>query len=123
MSLVSDIIGIALDCRDPDALADFYAELLGLEKTISNEQWAGIHTPQGIILAFQRVQEYVPPIWPWKEGQQQQMVHLDFKVDDLEKAVEHAVKCGARIADTQYYETSTVLIDPAGHLFCLCAME
>lgn len=80
-------------------------------------------TPQGIILAFQRVQEYVPPIWPWKEGQQQQMVHLDFKVDDLEKAVEHAVKCGARIADTQYYETSTVLIDPAGHPFCLCAME
>lgn len=51
------------------------------------------------------------------------MVHLDFKVDDLEKAVEHAVKCGARIADTQYYETSTVLIDPAGHPFCLCAME
>ena len=120
--MISSIIGIALDCKDADALADFYAQLLGLEKTISSGSWAGIHTPQGIILAFQRVQEYVPPIWPWKEGQQQ-MVHLDFKVDDLEKAVEHAVKCGARIADTQYYETSTVLIDPAGHPFCLCAME
>lgn len=123
MSLVKHIIGIALDCRDPDALADFYAELLGLEKTISNQQWAGIHTPQGIILAFQRVEEYVPPVWPWTKGEQQQMVHLDFKVDDLQKAVEHAIKCGARLADTQYYETSKVMFDPAGHAFCLSTVE
>ena len=119
MRVVSSIIGIALDCRDPNALADFYARLLGLEKAISSGDWAGIHTPQGTILAFQRVEEYVPPVWPWKQGEQQQMAHLDFKVDDLEEAVRHAVSCGARVADTQYYQTSTVLFDPEGHPFCL----
>ncbi|MDI9441885.1 MAG: VOC family protein [Firmicutes bacterium] len=123
MKFVSSIIGVALDCRDPDELADFYVELLGLEKTISSGNWAGIHTPQGIILAFQRVEEYVPPVWPWQEGEQQQMLHLDFKVDDLEKAVEHATKCGAKKAEVQYYDSSTVMFDPAGHPFCLSTVE
>ena len=123
MKFVSSIIGVALDCRDPDELADFYVELLGLEKTISSGNWAGIHTPQGIILAFQRVEEYVPPVWPWQEGEQQQMLHLDLKVDDLEKAVEHATKCGAKKAEVQYYDSSTVMFDPAGHPFCLSTVE
>lgn len=123
MKFVSSIIGVALDCRDPDELADFYVELLGLEKTISSGNWAGIHTPQGIILAFQRVEEYVSPVWPWQEGEQQQMLHLDFKVDDLEKAVEHATKCGAKKAEVQYYDSSTVMFDPAGHPFCLSTVE
>lgn len=123
MKFVSSIIGVALDCRDPDELADFYVELLGLEKTISSGNWAGIHTPQGIILAFQRVEEYVPPVWPWQEGEQQQMLHLDFKVDDLEKAVEHATKCGAKKAEVQYYDSSTVMFDPAGHPICLSTVE
>lgn len=123
MKFVSSIIGVALDCRDPDELADFYVELLGLEKTISSGNWAGIHTPQGIILAFQRVEEYVPPVWPWQEGEQQQMLHLDFAVDDLEKAVEHATKCGAKKAEVQYYDSSTVMFDPAGHPFCLSTVE
>ena len=123
MKFVSSIIGVALDCRDPDELADFYVELLGLEKTISSGNWAGIHTPQGIILAFQRVEEYVSPVWPWQEGEQQQMLHLDFEVDDLEKAVEHATKCGAKKAEVQYYDSSTVMFDPAGHPFCLSTVE
>ena len=78
--MISSIIGIALDCKDADALADFYAQLLGLEKTISSGSWAGIHTPQGIILAFQKVEEYVPPVWPWERGEQQQMAHRDFRL-------------------------------------------
>jgi len=48
------------------------------------------------------------------------MVHLDFAVDDLDAAVEHAVSCGARLAEVQYFESARVCIDPAGHPFCLC---
>ncbi len=121
--MVTSIIGIALDCRDADALADFYARLLGWEKTISGGGWAGIHTPQGLILAFQTVEEYAPPVWPWREGAQQQMAHMDFKVDDLESSVAHAIACGARKADVQYFETSTVMIDPEGHPFCLSTAQ
>lgn len=40
MKLVSSIIGIAFDCKDADSLADFYARLLGLEKTIASGIWA-----------------------------------------------------------------------------------
>lgn len=117
------IIGFAYDCKDADSLADFYVELLGWKKTLSGGGWAGIHTPQGVILAFQTVENYIPPVWPWKSGEQQQMAHIDFKVDNLSEAVEHALKCGAKKADEQYFDTSTVMIDPEGHPFCLSAFH
>ena len=117
------IIGFALDCPDADALADFYAQMLGWPKTLSVDGWAGIHTPQGIILAFQTVDEYTPPVWPWEAGKQQQMAHIDFYVDDLAEAVNYAIACGAKVAETQYYDTSTVMIDPAGHPFCLSTVK
>ena len=113
------IVGFAYDCKDADKLADFYVELLGWKKTLSGGGWAGIHSPQGIILAFQTVEEYMPPVWPWKNGEQQQMAHMDFKVENLQEAVEHALRCGAKKANEQYFDTSTVMIDPAGHPFCL----
>lgn len=121
--MVSSIIGIAFDCPDANELADFYVKVLGLPKTISSEEWAGIHTPQGVLLVFQTVEGYVPPVWPWKEGAQQQMAHIDFKVDDLVESVAHAIACGATKADVQYYDTSTVLFDPAGHPFCLSTIQ
>ncbi len=117
------IIGFAFDCEDADALADFYADLLGLKKTLSGGGWAGIHTPQGIILAFQAIEEYVPPVWPWKSGEQQQMAHIDFKVENFKEAEEHALRCGAKRADIQHFETSTVMFDPAGHPFCLSVVD
>jgi catechol 2,3-dioxygenase-like lactoylglutathione lyase family enzyme len=121
--MISSILGFAYDCKDADALADFYVALLGWEKTLSGGGWAGIHSPQGIILAFQTVEEYTPPVWPWEDGQQQQMAHIDFKVEDLKAAVAHAIACGATLASAQYYDTSTVLLDPAGHPFCLSTVQ
>lgn len=117
--MISSVLGIAFDCPNADKLADFYAQLLGIEKTISNPQFAAVPLPQGFLLVCQTVDGYVPPVWPWQEGKQQQMAHIDFKVDDLAAAVEHALKCGATKADVQHYDTSTVMLDPAGHPFCL----
>ena len=116
---IKSIIGFALDCWDADALADFYVRLLGGEKTHSGNGWAGIRSPQGLVLAFQTVEEYVPPVWPWKAVEQQQMAHIDFKVEHLAKAVEHALSCGAKKSGVQYFDTSTVMFDPEGHPFCL----
>ena len=113
------IVGFAFDCKDADALADFYVKLLDWEKTLTGNGWAGIQSPQGFILAFQTVEEYAAPVWPWKIGEQQQMAHIDFKVDNLSEAVDHALDCGARKSDVQYFDTSTVMFDPAGHPFCL----
>jgi hypothetical protein len=121
--MVSSIIGFAFDCKNADSLADFYAQLLGLEKTLSGGVWAGIHTSQGIIIAFQSVEDYIAPVWPWKTGEQQQMAHIDFKVDNLAETVAYAIKIGAKKADEQFFETSTVMIDPEGHPFCLSTVQ
>jgi len=121
--MISSIIGIAFDCPNADELADFYVKLSGWNKEISGDEWAGIRTPQGMLLVFQTVENYVPPVWPWKDGKQQQMAHIDFKVDDLREAEKHALKYGAKKAEIQYYDTSTVMLDPAGHPFCLSTVQ
>lgn len=121
--MFSSILGIAFDCPNANELADFYAELSGWEKVIAGDEFAAIRTPQKLLLVFQTVDNYVPPVWPWTEGKQQQMAHIDFKIDDLQEAEAHAIRCGAQKADVQYYETSTVMLDPAGHPFCLSTVE
>jgi hypothetical protein len=47
------------------------------------------------------------------------MMHLDFEVSDLEAAVGHAVELGAELAEYQPQDNVRVLLDPAGHPFCL----
>jgi hypothetical protein len=47
-------------------------------------------------------------------------MHLDMIVEDLDKGEEVALSLGASKADHQPGETFRVLLDPAGHPFCLC---
>jgi hypothetical protein len=46
-------------------------------------------------------------------------LHLDIEVDDLEQAVAHAVAVGAEQAEYQPQQNVRVMLDPAGHPFCL----
>lgn len=46
-------------------------------------------------------------------------MHLDVAVDDLEQAVAHAQECGAELATYQPQDDVRVMLDPAGHPFCL----
>jgi len=78
--------------------------------------WAAITSPDGSVMAFQEVEGYVPPVWPWESGQ---MLHLDLWVDNLEEGVKFALGCGAKEAAQQYFTTSRTMIDPAGHPFCI----
>ncbi|MDR0332160.1 MAG: VOC family protein [Dysgonamonadaceae bacterium] len=121
--MISSIIGITFDCPNSNELADFYVKLSGWKKEISTSEWAALRTPEGVLLVFQTVKNYVPPVWPWKNGEQQQMAHIDFKVDNLPETVEYALKCGARKSDIQFYDTSIVMFDPAGHPFCLSTVS
>lgn len=121
--MIKEIAGFAFDCKNADVLADFYVRLLGWEKILSGDGWAGLRSPQGWILALQEIEEYESPVWPWEKGKQQQMAHIDFIVNDLEVGVTHALKCGAEKADIQYFTTSTVMFDPEGHPFCLSTIK
>ena len=115
--------GITFDCPDANKLADFYVQITGWKKEISSEEWAGIRTPEGFLLVFQTVNNYVPPVWPWQDDKQQQMAHIDFKVDNLPHAEALTIKYGAKKAEVQYFDTSTVMFDPAGHPFCISTIE
>ena len=42
-----------------------------------------------------------------------------FAVDDLEDAVTDAIELGAKLAEFQPQDDVRVLLDPAGHPFCL----
>ena len=117
-----------VDCKDPYELAKFYAALLGWEIAFFNEEYAIVGAPgtqQGAYpgITFQLNPDYIPPVWPDAPEAQQQMAHLDFAVNDVEKAVGHAIHCGATIADEQFSDNWKVMLDPAGHPFCLCQMK
>jgi len=47
------------------------------------------------------------------------MMHLDIAVDDLDEAVVWALEAGATLAEHQPQDQVRVLLDPAGHPFCL----
>ena len=70
-------------------------------------------------LAFQLEPDHEPPVWPGGAGQQQMQVHLDIGVTELETSTADAVALGARLAEHQPQGDVRVLLDPAGHLFCL----
>jgi hypothetical protein len=48
------------------------------------------------------------------------MMHFDFQVGDLDSAVVEALALGATVAKHQPQDNVRVLLDPAGHPFCLC---
>ena len=114
-------LGVALDAPDAPALAHFYARLLGWQVFTESEGWATVapSATAGYNLAFQTEPLYVRPVWPAVEGEPQMSMHLDLEVDELEEAVAHAVSVGAELARFQPQETVRVLLDPAGHPFCL----
>ena len=117
-----------VDCKGLYEMAKFYAALLNWVIPFYDEEWACVAPPgtnQGTYpgIMFQRNSEYLPPVWPEEPGAQQQMAHMDFAVNDLEKAVQHAIHCGATIADKQFSDGWRVMFDPAGHPFCLCEMK
>ncbi len=114
------ISATVLDAPDPPALGDFYARLLGWMVVESEATWTMVRPPSGGTgLSFQLEPEYVPPVWPAVRDEQLMMSHLDIAVDDLEAAVAWAREAGARLAEHQPQEHVRVMLDPAGHPFCL----
>lgn len=113
---------IVIDCEDAAQLAAFYAGLLGWTATPLEGDCFIVESPGHTDRYIcQHEEDYVPPVWPEKEGAQQKSIHLDFTVSDLQKAVAYAVSLGAVVAAEQYKpEKWITLFDPAGHPICLC---
>lgn len=113
--------GVVLDAPDASELAHFYERLLGWTLYKDTAEWATLAPDEtsGYNLAFQREPHYVRPVWPGRPGEQLMMLHLDLQVDDLEESTAYAVSVGAELAEHQPQDDVRVLLDPAGHPFCL----
>lgn len=113
--------GVVLDAPDARALAAFYARLLGWQIFNESPEWVDLAPSEnaGYNLAFATEKNYVRPVWPTVEGQPQMSIHLDIGVDDIDEAVTHAIESGAAIAPFQPQENVRVMLNPAGHVFCL----
>jgi catechol-2,3-dioxygenase len=110
---------VVLDCPDPNALATFYAQLIGWEVEDSDDEWVTLRGDDDVRLSFQLAPDHQPPRWP--DPQRPQQFHLDFWVDDYAAAEPRALELGARVLDASPEHPSfRVYADPAGHPFCFC---
>ncbi|CAN5218148.1 VOC family protein [soil metagenome] len=111
---------VTISAPDPGALARFYERLLGWEVATEELDWVTVPDPDGGVgLGFQSEPTHLRPTWPARAGDQQMMMHLEIRVDDLDTAGAHARACGATLADHQPQDDVRVYLDPAGHPFCL----
>ena len=116
--------GAAIEAPDPGTLALFYSELLGWSIGHEEPGTTVLVAPQGsVYIVFQQASDYRRPVWPPEDGHQRPMMHLDFQVADLDAAMTEAIALGATVAGYQPQDNVRVLLDPAGHPFCLCLDE
>jgi len=107
---------IALDWAEPATLAAFWAELLGGEIAFTSDAFVAVKTDR-VWLPTVLVEHYEPPSWP--DGGVPKQMHIDL-VDDLDQAEAEAVRLGAERAASQLSpDRWRVLLDPAGHPFCI----
>lgn len=119
MSGIARLSVTALDCPDPPALAEFYSRVTGWPvRPFTTDDWVELAADGPVTLAFQKVVDYQQPAWPGQEHPQQ--VHVDFDVQDLDRAEEQVLAVGARKAEHQPRpESFRVFLDPVDHPFCL----
>jgi hypothetical protein len=110
---------INIDCPDTKALREFYAGLTSWDQEF---HWTSLVVEDGMNVHFMQSDfDYNPPVWPEEVGKQQKQMHFNFQVDDLQFAVDEALRLGATKAAEQYGGDHFVtLLDPVGHPFCLC---
>ena len=91
--------------------------LPGGEIAWSHEISTGVRVP-GVLLIAQRMDDYVAPTWPGSS-----IVHLDLSAGDLlDEPERRALALGATLADFQPDARWRVLLDPAGHPFCITTL-
>lgn len=118
MTVFAQVFAVTVDCPEPLELARFYQAFGGGELTWSNDDFVVLSGAGDVRMDFQRVPNDPPPDWP--DSAAPRRVHLDFRVDDLAEAEERVIGLGARLAGQQPGgERFRVLLDPAGHAFCL----
>ncbi|GAA4936779.1 VOC family protein [Streptomonospora halophila] len=112
---------VTFDCPDPAALARFYSGLLGLPAVFSSDHFVLLGREGEAGLGFNRLTDYRPPTWP--DPDQEKQAHIELGVDDLDAAQAHVLARGASAPASQPDpDRWRVLLDPAGHPFCISTL-
>src|SRR5262245_29102155 len=114
-------------------MAQFYGEVFGWNTIASDEPTEELGGSPWILMgsadggptvSFQAESWYEPPVWPERDGALTKMMHLEAEVDSLDEAVAIVLEAGGRVAPHQPPDRDPsqlrVMLDPAGHPFCLC---
>ena len=110
-------IGLVLDCADPEALAGFWAQALGLEPLGAAGNYVLLASTAGILpkLLLQRVDE---------AKTSKNRMHLDIETAQVEAEVERSEALGAKRleegARAEHGSRWVVMADPEGNEFCVC---
>ncbi len=107
---------ITLDCAEVGSLAEFWSGLLGWDVAHQQDEYAMLTGPD-VAIGIGQVEDYRPPAWPNEHGGKQ--FHFDLACADIADAEQRCVDLGATVPEHQPGETWRVLLDPAGHPFCL----
>jgi hypothetical protein len=114
---------IVFDASDIEAESKFWAGVLGGE-VYPDDDWHSIVVDDEWVMGVQLAPNHVAPEWP--SGMQQQQVHVDLHVDDLDAAHRLAIELGGRQLqparkpddNPDGTEMFAVYASPAGHPFC-----
>ncbi|MEU4350796.1 VOC family protein [Streptomyces sp. NPDC023838] len=118
-----DAAVLALDCAEPEALAEFYAKLLGAEPPVERDiERIEITGRGGTRMAFRRDHGAAPNSWPRPDDSQQAHLELLVARDDMDAVERQVIALGGRPLDTKDNggpHDTRLYSDPAGHTFSL----
>ena len=113
----SRLLAVAVDARDPEALAEFWCAVLGSsvvdrKNDAHGTRYVDVALQPGTVLLFQQVPED-------KAGKNR--VHLDVVAVELDHAaeVERLRELGATVLDEAPEHPWIVMADPEGNEFCV----
>ncbi|WP_448060791.1 VOC family protein [Cellulomonas hominis] len=111
--MIGSVDEVVIDCAEPAVLAAFWAQVLGGEPVERDDAWWYILPPGWSQLSFQKVPE---------PKSVKNRVHIDVRVDDIERATVRAEALGARrVGDVHRSGAGAfqVLADPEGNEWCV----
>ena len=110
-------IGLVLDCADPEGLARFWAEALGMERAGAAGAYVVLRSAGKELPKF-LLQQVAEP----KAGKNR--MHLDIDTSEVDSEVTRLEGIGARRLETgdrnEHGMRWVVMADPEGNEFCVC---
>ena len=108
-------IDIVIDCADPEALAEFWADALHYTKV-------GMFEPYFVLMSPERAH---PPVMLQKVSEAKvgkARIHFDLRVPDIETEAQRLEAIGAKRIDIGQGDNPgwITMADPEGNEFCVC---